>query len=51
VADTVPTALRAGASLVILNDQSTPFDAHADVVLHGSISDVLPRLVAVPALD
>jgi NAD-dependent deacetylase len=50
VADTVPTALQAGAVLIILNDQSTPYDRHADVVLHASISEVLPRLVAVPAL-
>lgn len=45
IADVVPTALRAGAALVIVNAEPTPFDAHADVVLAGSISDVLPAIV------
>lgn len=44
-ADTVPTALRGGASLVIVNGEDTPFDRLADVVLHASISDVLPAIV------
>ncbi len=44
-AETVPTAVRAGADLIILNAQPTPFDRYADVVLHDSISAVLPRLV------
>jgi NAD-dependent deacetylase len=44
IAETVPTAVRAGASLVILNAEPTPFDREADVVLHGSISDVLPGI-------
>jgi NAD-dependent deacetylase len=41
----VPTALQAGAALVILNADPTPFDPHADVVLHASISEVLPEIV------
>lgn len=45
IADVVPTALRAGAALVIVNAEPTPFDAHADVVIPGSISDVLPSIV------
>ena len=45
IADVVPTALRAGAALVIVNAEPTPFDAHADVVVPGSISDVLPAIV------
>jgi len=45
IAEVVPTALRAGASLIIVNAEPTPFDAHADVVLRGSISDVLPVVV------
>ena len=49
VADTVPTALRAGASLIILNAQPTPFDQFADVVLHEDISSTLPRIVGVDA--
>jgi NAD-dependent deacetylase len=51
VADTVPTALRAGARLVILNAEATAFDREADIVLPASISDTLPRLVAVPTLE
>lgn len=46
IADTVPTALRAGARLVIVNAEATPFDSVADVVVRGSISEVLPRVTA-----
>jgi NAD-dependent deacetylase len=45
IAEVVPTALRAGAGLVIVNAEPTPFDPHADVVLRGSISEVLPLVV------
>lgn len=45
VAAMVPTAHEAGAGLVILNAQATEFDALADVVLRGSISEILPELV------
>ena len=41
----VPAALEAGAALGIVNADPTPFDAQADVVLHASISEVLPRIV------
>lgn len=41
----VPAALHGGARLVILNAEPTPYDAQADVVLHASISEVLPRIV------
>ena len=41
----VPTALQAGARLIILNADPTPYDPHADVVLHAQISEVLPRIV------
>ena len=41
----VPTALTHGAKLVILNADPTPYDRHADVVLHASISEVLPEIV------
>jgi NAD-dependent deacetylase len=47
VAYMVPTALRAGAQLVIVNGQETPFDPRADVVVRGSISEVLPAVVGV----
>ena len=46
VASMVPRAKRAGASIVILNGEPTKLDQHADVVLRGSISDVLTGLVA-----
>ena len=41
----VPTALQARARLVIVNADPTPYDPHADVVLHASISEVLPEIV------
>jgi NAD-dependent deacetylase len=46
VAETVPTAVRAGAALVIVNAQPTPFDDRADVVVRGLIGEVLPAMVA-----
>jgi NAD-dependent deacetylase len=42
----VPIAKENGAALIILNGEPTPFDPIADAVLRGSISDVLPALVA-----
>jgi NAD-dependent deacetylase len=45
VADTVPTALRAGARLIIVNAEPTPFDDDADVVLREPIGTVLPRII------
>jgi NAD-dependent protein deacetylase/lipoamidase len=45
VAGVVPAAKEAGARVVILNAEPTEMDALADVVLRGSISDILPRLV------
>ena len=51
VADMVPLAVAAGARVAILNAEPTAMDDLADVVLRGSISDVLPALVAgIPAL-
>lgn len=41
----VPHASRAGASLVIINNQETPFDDLADVVLRAPIGEVVPALV------
>jgi NAD-dependent deacetylase len=41
----VPTAKQAGAALVIVNGEPTPFDRIADAVLRGSISEVLPAIV------
>lgn len=45
IAAAVPAAKSAGASLVIVNAQPTVFDEIADVIIPGSISDVLPRLL------
>ena len=45
VAQMVPLALRRHVPVVIVNASSTPFD-HDATVVRGSISEVLPRLVA-----
>jgi NAD-dependent deacetylase len=44
VAGAVPSAKAAGATLIILNAQPTPFDDIADVKLGGSISVELPAI-------
>ena len=45
IAGVVPAARSAGASLVIVNRDPTPFDGMADVVLRESIGEVLPLVV------
>jgi len=45
VAGTVDVARQAGARLVIVNAQETPFDDVADAVFNESISELLPKLV------
>ena len=45
VASCVPIAGAAGASVVILNGQSTALDRHADYLLIGQIGEILPTLV------
>jgi NAD-dependent deacetylase len=45
VAGAVDIARSAGAKLVIVNAQPTPFDDVADAVLDGSISEVLPAIL------
>ncbi len=45
VASAVPVAKAAGARLVIVNAEPTPFDELADAVFHEPIGEVLPRLV------
>ena len=47
----VPLSKQAGARLIIVNAQPTPFDGIADSVVDGSISDVLPSLVATSGPD
>ena len=44
VAGAVEIAKSAGARVVILNAQETPFDDIADAVLQGSISEILPQI-------
>ena len=41
----VPLAQSAGAALVIVNAEPTPYDAGADAVIHDSISEVLPQII------
>lgn len=48
VAQMVPIALQVGAPVVVVNAEETPFDDVATVV-RGSISQVLPDLLAPPA--
>ncbi|MGD9794759.1 MAG: NAD-dependent deacetylase [Acidimicrobiia bacterium] len=45
VANCLPVAKRAGARVVIINGEPTEMDGLADVVLRGSISEILPELM------
>ena len=45
IAGAVPAAKSAGARVVIVNAEPTPFDDLADAVFHDSISEVLPALL------
>ena len=47
VANAVPLAKQAGARLVIVNAEPTPFDRIADAVFNAPIGEVLPALVGV----
>jgi NAD-dependent deacetylase len=44
VAGVVPLAKEKGARVVIMNDQETPLDDLADLVLRGSIGELLPAI-------
>ncbi|HKW38488.1 MAG TPA: Sir2 family NAD-dependent protein deacetylase [Burkholderiales bacterium] len=44
IAGTVPAAKRAGARLVIVNAQPTPYDGIADAVLRSAIGETLPGI-------
>jgi len=46
IAGAVPMAKSAGARVVIVNAEPTPFDEIADAVFNEPISKVLPRLCA-----
>ncbi|TMG77174.1 MAG: NAD-dependent deacetylase [Betaproteobacteria bacterium] len=45
IAGAVPAAKQAGARVVIVNAQPTPFDGVADAVLRDAIGETLPRIV------
>jgi NAD-dependent deacetylase len=45
IAGAVDLAEQAGARIVIVNRDATPYDRVADAVFHDSISTVLPRLI------
>jgi NAD-dependent deacetylase len=45
IAAMVPTAKEAGARIVIINGEITAMDDLADVVLQGSISEILPQII------
>ena len=45
VAALVPIAASEGATVIIINADPTPYDELAEVVLRGSISELLPQLV------
>ncbi|MGH8120041.1 MAG: SIR2 family NAD-dependent protein deacylase, partial [Gammaproteobacteria bacterium] len=47
ISDTVPLAHSAGARVVILNAEPTPYDAIADAVFRDPISQVLPYLLSI----
>jgi NAD-dependent deacetylase len=46
-ASVVPAAHGAGARIVIMNNQATPMDPLADVVMRGAIGELLPRICGV----
>ncbi len=48
-ANMVPLAKQSGARVVIVNEQPTGMDRFADVILRGSLGELLPVLCGVPA--
>jgi len=46
--ESVAIAKNSGAALIIVNMEPTPYDRYADVLLHESISEVLPQIVSAP---
>jgi len=45
IAGALPAAKNAGARVVIVNAEATPFDRVADAVLRSPIGETLPRIV------
>lgn len=48
-ADVPLVALRAGAPMIVVNAEPTPFDRYAQVVIHGRSGEVLPEIVRLTA--
>jgi len=48
IAGAVPAAKHAGARVVIVNAEPTPFDGIADAMLRDSIGEMLPRIIGLP---
>ena len=44
-ADIPLLAVDCGAKAIMVNLEPTPFDCRADVVIHGDVADILPRMV------
>lgn len=51
VAGAVPEAKRAGARVVIVNAEATPFDRIADAVLREAIGESLPRIAGIAVYE
>lgn len=45
IANVVPVAVRSGARVIIVNAEPTQMDELADVIVRGSISEILPRIL------
>jgi NAD-dependent deacetylase len=48
-ADIPLVAVRAGAPMIVINAEPTPFDRYAEVVIHGRSGEVLPEIVSLLA--
>lgn len=46
VSELPAAALAHGARLIIVNRDKTPYDRQADVIIHGDVATVLPRVLA-----
>ena len=51
VAGAVDVAREAGAKVIIVNAQPTPYDDVADAVFPGSISEILPAILEAPRVS
>ena len=45
IANMIPVAVEAGAKLMIINNQATPMDAFADLIMRQPISEALPQIL------